>query len=161
MVPSALLRFELGSTWDIASGSHRQGSAAQRATTLDDWMERQPPGVERRAYPHPTKIARRPPGKTGNADGENYGQTVNLPSGPEAVTRGRPEADDRSRRGENSADAVSELRKMTAALRQVLETSDGLDGPVVSLTRDEDGSSRVLVSAVNSAMSAEGDLVAP
>ncbi|GMF53777.1 unnamed protein product [Phytophthora fragariaefolia] len=44
---------------------------------------------------------------------------------------------------------------------ELLETSDGLVGPVVSLTRDEDGSSRVLASAVNSAESAENDLVAP
>ncbi|GMF47134.1 unnamed protein product [Phytophthora fragariaefolia] len=49
----------------------------------DEWMERQPPAVERRVYSPPTKIARRPPGKTDNTDGENYGQTVNLASGPE------------------------------------------------------------------------------
>ncbi|GMG17443.1 unnamed protein product [Phytophthora fragariaefolia] len=84
-----------------------------------------------------------------------------MANGPEAVTRGRPEADARSRRGENSADAVSESREMTAALHRVFETSDGLDGPVISLTGDEDGSSRVLASAVKSAESAEGDLVAP
>ncbi|GMF32593.1 unnamed protein product [Phytophthora fragariaefolia] len=97
----------------------------------DEWMERQPPAVERRAYSPPTKIAR------------------------------RPEGDDRSRRGENTADAVPEPREMTAAIRRVLETSDGLNGAVVSLTRDEDDSSRVLASAVNSAESAESDLVAP
>ncbi|GMF21128.1 unnamed protein product [Phytophthora fragariaefolia] len=127
----------------------------------DEWMERQPPAVELRAYSPPTKIARRPPGKAGNADGENYGQAVKLVSGPEAVTRGRPEADNRSRRGENSADAVSEPREMTAALHRVLETSDGLDEPLVSLTQDEDGSGRALNSAVNSAESVEGDPAAP
>ncbi|GMF23359.1 unnamed protein product [Phytophthora fragariaefolia] len=99
--------------------------------------------------------------QAGDANGENYGQAMNLASGPEAVTRGRPEADDRSQRGENSADAESEPREMTAALRRVLETSDGLDGPVVSPTRDEDSSSRALASAVNSAEFAEGDLVSP
>ncbi|GMF39169.1 unnamed protein product [Phytophthora fragariaefolia] len=123
----------------------------------DEWMERQPPAVERRAYSPPTKVARRPPGKAGNTDGENYGLAVKLVSGPEAVTRGRPEADDRSRRGENSADAVSELREMTPALRRVLKTSDGLDEPLVSLTQDEDGSSRVQHSAVSSAESVEVD----
>ncbi|GMG17541.1 unnamed protein product [Phytophthora fragariaefolia] len=97
----------------------------------DEWMERQPPAVERRTYSPPTKIAR------------------------------RPEGNERSRRGENSANAVSGTREMTAALRRVLEASDGLDGPVVSLTRDEDGSSRVLASTVDSAESAENNLVAP
>ncbi|GMF53921.1 unnamed protein product [Phytophthora fragariaefolia] len=90
-----------------------------------------------------------------------YGEWMERHPPAVELTRGRPEADDRSRRGENSADAVSEPREMTAALRRVLETSDGLDGPVVSLTRLEDGSSRVLASAVNSAESAENDLVAP
>ncbi|GMF35750.1 unnamed protein product [Phytophthora fragariaefolia] len=106
-----------------------KGLLRKERQLYDEWMERQPPAVERRAYSPPTKIARRQSGKTGNADGENCGQTVNLASGPEAVT--------------------------------LLETSDGLDGPVVSLTRDEDGSCRVLASAVNSAESEEGNLVAP
>ncbi|GMF45561.1 unnamed protein product [Phytophthora fragariaefolia] len=44
----------------------------------DGWMEREPPAVDRRAYYPPTKIVRRPPGKAGNADGENYGQAMNL-----------------------------------------------------------------------------------
>ncbi|GMF52143.1 unnamed protein product [Phytophthora fragariaefolia] len=97
----------------------------------DEWMERQPPAVERRAYFPPIKIAR------------------------------RPEGDDRSRRGENSADAVSGPREMIAALRRVREASDGLDGPVVSLTQDEDGSNRVPASTVDSAESAENNLVEP
>ncbi|GMF41165.1 unnamed protein product [Phytophthora fragariaefolia] len=120
MVPSALPRVELGSTPPegfvrLSSAKYRDWQVLAYETAIDkgllrqlydEWMERQPPAVERRAYSPPTKIARRPLGETGNADGENYGQTVNLASGPETVTRGRPEADDRSRCGENSADAV-------------------------------------------------------
>ncbi|GMF49822.1 unnamed protein product [Phytophthora fragariaefolia] len=57
--------------------------------------------------------------------------------------------------------ATAEFR---ARRKQPVESTHelwGLDGPVVSLTRDEAGSSRVLASAVNSTESATNDLVAP